>query len=306
MRTPDVLVLGGGGILGEAWMSAVLAGLDESDRFDSRDCGSYIGTSAGSIVAALLAAGIDPRSRLGRMPEQPPAGEAQAALAPAARALQAATAAGGVAAGPMAWAALRLSEPAGRLARRVALGRVPRGRRSLAGLGGEIERAGATWDGRLRVAVVELESGRRIIFDGTEDPPVSVAEAVQASCAIPGVFRPLSVDGASYVDGGVWSPTNIDVAEVKQGSRVLCLNPTGSMRSPTATPVAAIAAVSRGAAQLEAAALRRRRASVRVISPDRDSAEAMGGQLMNPANRDQVIAAGLAQGRRLAGSTVAR
>jgi NTE family protein len=201
---------------------------------------------------------------------------------------------------------LRLSEPAGRLARRVALGRVPRGRRSLAGLGGEIERAGATWDGRLRVAAVELESGRRIIFDGTEDPPVSVAEAVQASCAIPGVFRPLSVDGASYVDGGVWSPTNIDVAEVKQGSRVLCLNPTGSMRSPTATPVAAIAAVSRGAAQLEAAALRRRRASVRVISPDRDSAEAMGGQLMNPANRDQVIAAGLAQGRRLAGSTVAR
>src|SRR5215204_1663764 len=70
--SPDVLVLGGGGILGEAWMSAVLAGLAEATGFDPRSCEGYVGTSAGSIVAAALSAGIDPRSRLGELPEQPP------------------------------------------------------------------------------------------------------------------------------------------------------------------------------------------------------------------------------------------
>jgi NTE family protein len=71
MRTPDVLVLGGGGILGEAWMSAVLAGLDEAEGFDARECASYVGTSAGSIVAASLAAGLPPGARLGASPGSP-------------------------------------------------------------------------------------------------------------------------------------------------------------------------------------------------------------------------------------------
>ena len=52
---PDVLVLGGGGILGEAWMRAVLAGLEEATGFDPRGCEGFVGTSAGSIVAAALA-----------------------------------------------------------------------------------------------------------------------------------------------------------------------------------------------------------------------------------------------------------
>src|SRR4051794_11290924 len=69
---PDVLVLGGGGILGEAWMTAVRAGLGEACRIDRREGGAYIGTSAGSIVSAARAAGPSPPDRLGRLPEQPP------------------------------------------------------------------------------------------------------------------------------------------------------------------------------------------------------------------------------------------
>jgi NTE family protein len=199
----------------------------------------------------------------------------------------------------MAWLALRSSEPAGRLARRLALGRLPTGRRSLAALGREVERTGASWDGRLRITAVELESGRRVIFDGSGEPAASVGQAVEASCAIPAVFRPVRLDGSSYVDGGAWSPTNMDVADAGRGDRVLCLNPTGTTRSGPATALGGIAMVSRTVAGLEAAALRRRRASVRVIAPDRDCVEAIGGSLMNPANRDVVIAAGLAQGRRL-------
>ena len=68
---PDVLVLGGGGVLGEAWMTAVLAGLAQAAGFDPRGCEGYLGTSAGSIVAAGLVAGIDPLSRMDELPEQP-------------------------------------------------------------------------------------------------------------------------------------------------------------------------------------------------------------------------------------------
>src|SRR3954452_4854963 len=70
-QSPEVLVLGAGGILGEAWMGGLLAGLQEATGFDPRDCDHFVGTSAGSIVAAGLAGGVDPRTRLRRPAEQP-------------------------------------------------------------------------------------------------------------------------------------------------------------------------------------------------------------------------------------------
>jgi NTE family protein len=285
-------------------MSALLAGLDESERFDARSCGSYIGTSAGSIVAASLASGIEPSSRLGRTPEQPPTIDSSDVSVPteAAQAFHVVASTAAIPAGGMAWLALRGSEPAGKLARRLVLSRVPQGRRSLAQLGREIERTGASWDGRLRISAVELNSGSRVIFDGSGEPEATVGQAVEASCAIPGVFRPVVLNGARYVDGGAWSPTNMDVAEVKRGTSVLCLNPTGAMQSTATGAFGGIAIVSRAVAGLEAAALRRGRASVRVVSPDHASVQAMGGSLMNVANREEVISAGLAQGRRLARS----
>src|SRR3954453_3793272 len=76
--SPDVLVLGGGGILGEAWMLAVLAGIEESAGFDARVCDGFVGTSAGSIVAASLVAGTEtdaplrgPAPGAGHAPERP-------------------------------------------------------------------------------------------------------------------------------------------------------------------------------------------------------------------------------------------
>jgi NTE family protein len=301
LKTPDVLVLGGGGILGEAWMLSMLVGLSESESFVAADCDAYIGTSAGSIVATILCAGIDPRSRLGRLPEQPavPVSDGAAVSSPSARALRLGASLAGVATGPLASIVLRSTAPGGRLLRRAALSRVPRGRLSLAELGREIDRSGVGWDGRLRISAVELESGRRVMFDGSGEPEISVSKAVQASCAIPGVFRPIAVDGRSYVDGGAWSPTNMDTADVSRGTRVLCLNPTGSLRPNRGTPFAALGAVSRSVAAIEAAALRQRGARVLVISPDRESVAAIGANLMDPAPRPQVEAAGLAQGRRL-------
>src|SRR3981081_568320 len=61
LTRPDVLVLGGGGVLGEAWMMGVLAGLEDATGFDLRRCDYFVGTSAGSALAARLAAGESPR-----------------------------------------------------------------------------------------------------------------------------------------------------------------------------------------------------------------------------------------------------
>jgi NTE family protein len=303
MKTPDVLVLGGGGILGEAWLSSLLAGLHEDGEFDARECGSYIGTSAGSIVAAMLCAGVHPRSRLDDLPEPPPAPEADppASDGSAPGLLRVGAAAGQVAAGTMASLLLLSTEPGGRLFRRLALGRVPAGRRSLTELGSDVATSGVAWDGRLRISAVELGSGRRVMFDGT-GPKISVAEAVQASCAIPGVFQPIVVDGHSYVDGGAWSPTNMDVAKVDKGHHVLCLNPTGSLKFSRRAPFGAIGSFSRTAVAIEAAVLRHRGAKVTVVAPDRDATAAMGVNLMSPSRKRQekVLAAGLAQGRRMA------
>jgi NTE family protein len=285
LEAPDALVLGVGGILGEAWMTGVLAGLEDSG-IDPRATRSFLGSSAGSIVAASLAGGVSPLTRFGELPEQPPVEEVPEEAAPGLvrTAVEAASA-------PLAALALSWAAP-GALVRRVALGRVPEGQRSLGGVGRWIDGLGVGWDGRLRITAVEVESGRRVVFGSDGAPDVSVADAVRASCAIPGVFRPLKHDGRTYVDGGAWSPTNMDAADVRDGDRVLCLNPTAV--------AGALGPVSRSVAAAESLVVRRRAAQVQVVSPDDESAAAMGPNLMRQSGRDEVLAAGLAQGRRLA------
>jgi NTE family protein len=209
---------------------------------------------------------------------------------------------GSTAAAPLASLALSSTAAGGAVVRRVALARVPPGRQSLAGLGRTIDQLDVDWDGRLRIAAVELETGRRVVFGAPGAPELSVSDAVQASCAIPGVFRPVRSGDRSYVDGGAWSPTNMDAADVRRGDRVLCLNPTASMRPAIANPVGAIGPLSRSVAAAEALVLKRRGASVSTVNPDRASTAAMGTNLMRSGPRDAVIAAGLAQGRRLARS----
>ncbi len=302
---PDVLVLGGGGVLGEAWLSAVLAGVRDGGSFDAREAGHMLGTSAGSIVAASLAAGIDPAARLELDGEPAPAGSEGTPGGPAG-ALAAMLELGGAAAAPLASLALSGTAQGGALLRRAMLRRVPAGRRSLAPLAALVEASGVRFDGRLLVAAVDVATGRRVIFGAPGAPSAGVAEAVLASCAIPGVFEPVRIGGRDYVDGGAWSPTNIDAAPADRGDRVLCLNPTGSLRPSRGALAGAIGPISRGTAGGEALALRHRGASVRTVNPDRASAEAMGVNLMRRRPRPAVVAAGYAQGLRLAAGSAER
>ncbi len=302
MRTrPDVLVLGGGGVLGEAWMMGLLAGVEDATGFDLRECEHFVGTSAGSIVAAHLVAGRSPRrpegetrSELERAAPRPAEGLAAAALVAARRAGAVALAAGA----SFAPLALGLAAPGGAVMRGLMLRRLPRPQQTLDGLLHHVERLGARFDGRLRVAAVDRASGRRVVFGSPGAPDASVAQAVAASCTVPWLFAPFEIDGREYVDGGVWSPTNLDAAPAGRDTHVLCLNPTASLPG-SAGALAVIRRVSRSAVSVEALVLRRRGVAVRVVGPDVESAAAMGTNFMQREPRSRVLAAAYRQGLEL-------
>ena len=295
---PDVLVLGGGGVLGEAWMMGVLAGIEDGTGFDLRDCDYYVGTSAGSIVAAHLVAGQPPRrpSTIGTDLDAPstprPAdGLAAAGLAAARRAGAWALAAGATFA-PMA---LGLAAPGGAVVRAAMLRRLPRPTDTLGALRQTLERLEPRFDGRLRVAAVDRRNGRRVVFGSPGAPRAGVAEAVAASCTVPWLFAPVTIGGREYVDGGVWSPTNLDAAPAGRDTHVLCLNPTASIPGSSGA-LAMVRRVSRTAVSLESLALQRRGAAVQMLAPNDECAETMGTNFMDRKPSGRVLAAGYRQG----------
>ena len=97
------------------------------------------------------------------------------------------------------------------------------------GLGRLVDASGARFDGRLRIAAVDRRNGKRVMFGSPGSPTASVAQAVLASCSVPWIFAPVRIDGREYVDGGVWSPTNLDATPARRGTEVLCLNPLASL-----------------------------------------------------------------------------
>jgi len=306
LSRPDVLVLGAGGAPGEAWLIGVLAGIEDGAGLDLRGCEYFVGTSAGAIVAAHLAAGNRPRQRPSVARERWPGGDhpptplAAAALAGAA--LGAARQSRGLAlaaSARLAPLALGLAAPGGALVRAALLRSLPRPVEVLDRLRAEIEATGASFDGRLRVVAVQRSSGRRVVFGRPGAPPASPSQAVEASCTVPWLFAPVVIDGREYVDGGVWSPTNLDAAPAGRDTQVLCLNPTANIVGDrTVMPV--VRGVSRSAASIEALALRGRGASVQIVAPDVDSAAAIGASVIDGEPTGRVLESAYKQGLSLA------
>lgn len=305
---PDVLVLAGGGTLGEAWMRGLLAGVSSAGGVDFRRCEYFVGTSAGSIVAAVLAAGQAPQAGDGaamRWSEVAGRDGGGRGAEPGKRggepsALQQAANLGMTAASPLVPLALASSAPGGAAARALALKAIPRPKRRIPGLGRLIDSLGGDFDGRLRIVAVDRRNGRRVVFGAPGAPVAKVSQAVMASCAVPWIFAPEKIGDREYVDGGFWSPTNLDVTPAGRGISVLCLNPVASLPAGR-PPFGALRAVARTAAFTEALALRARGASVRTLAPDDESARRMGLNLMDRKRVDTVLEAAYAQGRRLAG-----
>jgi NTE family protein len=297
-RRPDVLVLGGGGVLGEAWLRSCLAGIEAESGWDLGGCDAFVGTSAGSIVAAVFAAGRRPEAARGVAEAWE---RAAADGSPDRRrgigSLARRAALGAVA--PFAPAVVAGLEPAGAAVRAALLRWGRRATREIPDLRAAIERMESTFDGRLRITAVDVRSGRRVIFGAPAAPEASVTDAVLASCAVPWVFRPVTIGGREYVDGGFWSAANLDVAPVERGDEVLCLVPTASPRLAI-DRLGAMRAFANTTAAAESLVLRRRGARVRIVAPDAATVEAIGPNLFDRRRREQVEAAGYAQGRALA------
>jgi NTE family protein len=302
LTAPDVLVLAGGGVLGESWMTGVLAGIEDATGIELRRVEAFVGTSAGSIVAARLAAGralrrpedrTDPALETGEDGDGP----SQSAVRDALRAAGAVAWAGTA---PAASAALALGAPVAALVRAAALARMPSGGRRLDRLHSHVASWGSRFDGRLRVCAVDRRSGRRVVFGAPGAPPAEVADAVLASCAIPWVFAPVEIGGREYVDGGVWSVTNLDAAPAGRDTQVLCLDTIAGL-DPRTRKMAAMRGAFRVAAELETQILRRRGARVRHIGPDEPAMRAIGTDLMDGSAAQRVLAAGYRQGHAVAG-----
>ncbi len=269
------LVLGGGGITGIAWEVGLLAGL-AAEGIDLSAADLVVGTSAGSLVGAHVASVASGESFEGLYAAQ----LANFGVETAAEMGQLLLARYGL-------TLLRSRDPARFRARigQLALGArtVPPEQR-LAVIAGRLP--SADWPERaLRITAVDADSGEFLAFDRSSG--VTLVEAVTASCAVPGVYPPIPIGPRRYVDGGVRSATNADLADGHE--RIVILAPVTSGYGP-------LIPVKTFVEQL------RPRARVVSISPDAGAAAAIGPNVLNPARRAQSATAGRVQGRAAAGA----
>lgn len=285
------LVLGAGGAVGHAFHSGVLAGIAEETGWDPREAEVIVGTSAGSLVGALLRAGASAPDLAARSTGSPlsvegrrlaaRAGAGQNHLAPiptrTRRPLLGISAPGAlvraalqpwsVRAGPLAAAAL----PAGRVPTEL----VAAGLRPLF----------TSWpDQPLWINAVDLDRGRRVTFGRDGAPTMTdVATAVAASCAIPTFFAPVTIGGVRYVDGGVHSPTNADLVAGLDLDLVVISSPMSVARArPRFAPDQPARRLSRLRLAREVARVRRAGTPVLAFQPIDEDLAVMGLNAMDP------------------------
>jgi NTE family protein len=133
-----------------------------------------------------------------------------------------------------------------------------------------------------------------VAFGRDDAPDAELADAVAASCAIPGFYHPVTIGNRRYVDGGLWSTSNLDILRNEQLDLVICLNPTSSLHPTLAwNPAERIAAATRGMSGRrlgsEAKKLRAKGTGVVLIQPTNEDLDAMGPNLMSRRNRNPVI-----------------
>ena len=284
-------------------MAGALHAIASETGWDPGSADYIVGTSAGSMVAAHLVAGRTPRrpAQLGGELALAGTGASNSLASVGARAARRAGAMALNAGSAFAPLALGLSAPGGALLRAGMLRALPRPADTLEDVRRQVAASGARFDGRLRVAAVDRRSGRRVMFGSPRAPVCSVAEAVSASCSVPWLFAPVRIQGRDYVDGGVWSATNLDGAPAGLHTHVLCLNPTANIAG-THSMIALIRSVARSAVSVEAMAVRRRGAAVQTVAPSMDAAAAMGTNFMDREPRERTLVSGYRQGIALAGS----
>lgn len=287
-------------MVGHAFHAGVLSALVDATGFDARDAQLVIGTSAGSVVGSLLRSGLSPVDLAAHASggELSPEGAAFAARAEryANRAPLPPRAAREARGGRAGWpnmaapgALLRLglqpwqARPGVVAAAAMPAGTIPT-ERVVAGLRAVLPTG---WPDGLWITAVRLETGRRAVF-GRDPDTTDVATAVAASCAIPGFFAPVPINGARYVDGGAHSPTNADLAAALALDLVIISSPMSVVGRPLRADLAA-RRLARFYLAREVAAIRRRGTEVLSFQPTASDLAVMGFNAMDPARVPRVV-----------------
>ena len=148
----------------------------------------------------------------------------------------------------------------------------------------------------LWIVACDYATGRRVAFGREDAPEADLADAVAASCAIPGFYRPVKIGAGRYVDGGIRSTSNLDVLRGRELDLVICLNPTSTlhpMRAAVNPSAAFRLMMNRESGRRlgsEAKKLRAEGTDVILIQPTRDDLAVMGNNLMSGARRNEAIA----------------
>jgi NTE family protein len=241
------LVCAGGGVTGAVYEIGCLRALDELLGRSVLDLDLYVGISGGAVVASLVAAGFSPREmydkvtggignslglaaapfyRLGGLEFLRRSVRAPKVMADA---LVTAFSGEGRNLSDLAWAVFEV---------------LPPGLMDTSGIRDFVSRllvsrvradSFKALPGRLFVVAVDIDSGEAVAFGSRGFDRVPVSRAVEASAALPGLYRPVRIDGRDYVDGGVRKTAHINLAIQRGADLVICVNPIVPFLNDTAS-----------------------------------------------------------------------
>ncbi len=300
------IVVGGGGVLGGTWAVGALSALEEQLGSAAHNVELLVGTSAGSVLSALVACGVSTSELREHY------GEEKVTSGPlAGYEWNPVRATGGSRPG---WPRiLRPGSPKlfgsglvklGELPLTAVLsGLLPPGGKSLERVGhlvdavsplGEWAQSPSGADPAVWVVAMDYETGKRVVFGRAGAPHASLSEAVMASCAIPGWFAPIEIGNRTYIDGGAVSATSIDVVSHEGFDEVYVIAPMSLTQSDHPKSLTAKldrqwrGVVARTAAG-EIADVIAGGAQVFLASPTAEDLTAMGTNLMDSTRRKLVL-----------------
>ena len=291
------LVLGAGGIVGQAYHAGVLAALEHDLGWDPRTADIIVGSSAGSVTGTLLRVGV-PASDLAAWAVEAPLSVESAPL------LEALGGGEAPEIPPFDWRdALRpWRTPAPALVARAArrpwrfrpavamMTLLPSGRVDITEHTDTLDPiVGDAWLDGLWICATRRRDGRRVVFGRPGSPDAPLTRAVAASCSIPGYFSPVRIGGVSYIDGGVHSPTSADVLADQDLDLVVAVSPMSSAHGRSWTPDASVRRMFHNRLELEVRRLRRRGTAVVRFEPTARVLSAMGLNAMAGDRADSVV-----------------
>ncbi|MFI5729280.1 patatin-like phospholipase family protein [Kribbella sp. NPDC051587] len=235
------LVLGGGGPVGRAWQTGLVASATGSG-LDLRSANNIVGTSAGAIVGAEIALGRDLLTTLPR--SKPAAGSPRPDPKLMAMIAEAATAAD--------------PDEVRRLIGSAALAAETPDEATALGRPNVVPMHGVAWPPRFAATAVSVTTGKLVLLDS--DSGASLQEALAASSALPGVWPPITIGADRFMDGGVRSSLNVDAVAGADRVLIISCHP-----------------VREGALAAEIEAFRRLGGTVEVVAPSNEFVELTGG-----------------------------